>query len=449
MIKIMPHHRSTLVHWGLVLFLVGRSATACRDALNVDDPTTILDSQVSSAQGADLLRTGALSRLFGVVADAAWQSGLIADEFTIQQPAFFDNEAFPYSKWDLLNRRASLAEQESFWPTRYGTDLQTYYAPWQRLQNRETPLAIEKLERYAPANVRGARVGEMFAVRAYATMRMAEDFCPGFPLHDTRNYTQIEGRAVSTQEAFERALADFDSALTWAADSVRILNFARVARARTLLNLGRFADAATAVASVPTAYVYLAEYTFNPFRPSASGWGFEDSDGRRSVADREGGNGLNFVSAQDPRVMTTRIGTARDGTTGFYSVGKYAAATSPIVLASGIEARLIESEAALQANDPNWLTILNALRAGPGLGALADPGTNPARQDLLLRERAFWLFATGTRLADLRRLVRVYGRTSVSVFPSGTYWRGGTYSSATSIAISRAEKDFGFWCTAL
>ena len=32
-----------------------------------------------------------------------------------------------------------------------------------------------------------------------------------------------------------------------------------------------------------------------------------------------------------------------------------------------------------------------------------------------------WLFLTGHRLGDLRRMIKFYSRTANSVFPSGTY----------------------------
>src|SRR5690606_40849192 len=40
----------------------------------------------------------------------------------------------------------------------------------------------------------------------------------------------------------------------------------------------------------------------------------------------------------------------------------------------------------------------------PGLPPLEDPGTDEARVDLLFQERAYWLFLTGRRHADMRRL---------------------------------------------
>src|SRR5205807_2635254 len=98
--------------------------------------------------------------------------------------------------------------------------------------------------------------------------------------------------------------------------------------------------------------------------------------------------------------------------------------STAITLVDGLEARLIAAEAELSANNvAGWLDSLNSLRAGNGLAAsdaarsgglavLADPGTAAGRVDLMFSERAFWLFATGHRLGDLRRLVRQYGRTA-------------------------------------
>jgi len=41
--------------------------------------------------------------------------------------------------------------------------------------------------------------------------------------------------------------------------------------------------------------------------------------------------------------------------------------------------------------------------------------------DLLFQERGYWLFLTGHRQGDLRRLVRVYGRDPERVYPTGRY----------------------------
>ncbi len=112
---------------------------------------------------------------------------------------------------------------------------------------------------------------------------------------------------------------------------------------------------------------------------------------------------------------------------------KYPDATAPVPLADGIEARLIEAEAQLQAGDRSGMTTtLNDLRQSfPdfGLGNLSTPGTQAEAVDLLFSERAFWLYATGHRLGDMRRLVRPlptgYGLAVNTVFPNGAYHKGG------------------------
>jgi hypothetical protein len=52
---------------------------------------------------------------------------------------------------------------------------------------------------------------------------------------------------------------------------------------------------------------------------------------------------------------------------------------------------------------------------------LADPGTPATRLDLLMRERAMWLFATGHRQGDMRRLARIYARNPETIWPNGIY----------------------------
>ena len=81
-------------------------------------------------------------------------------------------------------------------------------------------------------------------------------------------------------------------------------------------------------------------------------------------------------------------------------------------------------------------TILNALRASPrSLGVvttpvmspLVPPTTQAAAIDLFFREKAFWTFGRGQRLGDLRRLIRQYTRGANTVFPTGTFFKGGNY----------------------
>jgi starch-binding outer membrane protein, SusD/RagB family len=77
--------------------------------------------------------------------------------------------------------------------------------------------------------------------------------------------------------------------------------------------------------------------------------------------------------------------------------------------------------------------------------------TQAQRVDLHFRQRAFWLYLTGHRLADMRRLVRQYGRSAGSVFPSGPYSRlqhadlaprvDGTYGSDVNFPVPFDERN--------
>jgi hypothetical protein len=155
-----------------------------------------------------------------------------------------------------------------------------------------------------------------------------------------------------------------------------------------------------------------------------------------TVSDREGVNGLDFRSAGDPRVPTTNLGKGFDQTVDLVLFSKYSSLSSSIVLASGIEARLIEAEAQLKNGNPNdALAILNALRTTvAGLAPLSLQATSTAQVDQLFRERAFWMFGTAHRHGDLRRLIRQYQRAPESVFPTGAYKGGQTYGTDVNFA---------------
>lgn len=377
--------------------------------LDVTDPTAIEETDIATNSGADFLRADAVRRIYGAVQDVVLTTGLLTDE--------------------LFGRSGDRREG--------GVESGLYT----RLQEvrRATAIAIPAIEGRANASVKGPWLAEMFAVRGYTTLNLAEVFCAGFPLHDVVDFVPVYGDPLTTEEVFARARADFDSAAAHVGDNARIRNLTAVGLGRALLGLGKFAEAGQVVQSVPTEFVWEAEYSEALF-PQRNFLGYLwSTNSPPGVGDKKGQNGLDFVSANDPRLptqpsihpfYTTLYGRQ------LYAAEKYTSYDSPIVIASGIEARLIEAEAALRAGDARWLNILNELRAtrvNPGMPPLEDPGTNPSRVDLLFRERAFWLFATGHRLGDFRRLMAHYGRDSETLFPVGPYESAGfVYETATS-----------------
>ncbi len=431
---------NSLLRWAIAVALL--AAAGCDGILDVDNPTVVEESDLANPEGPELLRRSALAMTFNAVSYLTLNSAIISDELT----------AIP-TQFTLLS--------DNVW-TDYMLDLRSaedLLEPWRTIGGypysplQEARIAVSQaLDMYAKYGLPSQRphVGQLLAFRGFTILHLAEQVCPGFPLHDVDGERPKYTGPFTTVEALERALVDLDSAVVAAGDSARFLNLAKVVRARTLLALGRFGEAAAAVAGVPTDFVYNAELNgfpagFNMFANTVGWYPVFGIDGL-SVADREGGNGLDYGSANDPRVPVTLAGMAEDGVTPSYVQLKYEASNSPIPMASGIEARLIEAEAQLNgAAAGDWLGTLNNLRmtqVSPPLPPLSDPGTPEARVDLLFRERAFWMFLTGRRLGDMRRLIDHYGRDAESVFPTGAHPVAGTYGRATSIPFTPAGEEY-------
>lgn len=289
--------------------------------------------------------------------------------------------------------------------------------------------AITLLQRFGSASD-SALIAETYAIQAQAIVFLAEAFCSGIPL--TR--VPLDGgmqytRALSTDELLDSAVVLFDSAIAYANDSVRVTSLAKVGKGRALVNRGKYADAKEAVQGVQTSYQYLLR--FSTATTGITFWKSTDHQNQLTVEviNGEGGTGMNWIASdpalQDPRVPVTP--------TAPHKQLKFSGASLSVPMTKGVEARMIEAEALLQpANAPSgdWLMPLNSARATVGLPPLIDPGTAQARVDLLFRERAFWFFYEGHRLADYRRLVRQYNRPVLMVYPNGAYTRGTWHTPA-------------------
>jgi hypothetical protein len=150
--------------------------------------------------------------------------------------------------------------------------------------------------------------------------------------------------------------------------------------------------------------------------------------------DHKNVTGLPYFSSNDPRTPAT-LGAAAGGQPQlFYSSGKYPAANSPMTLGDYTEAQLIVAEGDIVANAyPAALTIMQALRTASGLDFSTDSiqltnlsaATPKAQMQQLLTERAFWMWVTGHRLGDWRRVLRApynaspFGFVTSDVYPVG------------------------------
>jgi len=419
------------------------------------NPGIIDPSAVNSPTAALALRVGALSRYKQLTNasgnEAVWEyAGTLADE---------------YKNADFLTDRVAI-DQRIIDPANGIVSGQTAMYATVTQSRGFVRDAISAMKTFLPDST-GLR-GELWAELGFLEMTLADNFCNGIPLGHTISGVQTFGDPLTTQQVYDSASAHLDSALALTnatdAGTVGIHNFAAILKARILVAKGNFGAVAAVTANVPTAFQYTM--TFSSTGGGTNGiWNLVNSIARITVSDSVDivngvpttiKNALPFVSANDPRVPTISgklsspvVGAENQATPVFLAL-MYKNQFDPVVLGSGIDARLYEAEAKLQANDiAGMMTILNALRAAkptigiiaiPALAPLATPADQNAATSLLFREKAFWTFGRGQRLPDLRRLIRVYKRTEDNVFPTGPYFKGGTFGHDVNLPVPSSEQ---------
>lgn len=402
---------------GAAAIIITLGACKADKLLNTQNPDVINPAALNTAQGAIAQYNGALGD-FALAADggggAAGGLGLVEAIAWFTDEARFGGTPPEVKQMDL---RAVREEAAAWQPTYLNL-------------HRAREGAEQAAQSLATFNKTDPRIGEMYAVSALTHILLGEAYCSGVPFSTTQP-TITYGDPLTTAQIFQRAITKLDLAKQNANGDATVTNLEAVLRGRALLDLAKSQTdaagmnaAAAAVANVPTGFVYQAYHGAGTSRENNVMYQDIFNADRLSVSDVEGTNGLNFASAADPRVPVLASGLSRfDNVTPMVRFLRYNSLSSPVVHASGIEARMIEAEAALAGGDVNgWLAKLNTARATvTGLAPLADPGTASARIDLMFRERAFWLYMTGHRLGDLRRLVRQYGRGAETVFPTGAY----------------------------
>ncbi len=432
---------STLVLFAAAFSLV--PLAGCNDPLHVTDPDIVTPGQLGNPSTLATVRAGALGDFSlaytgdgsdgsgacggpGCVEGAIMYGGLLADEW-------INSETFP---------------------TRIEVDARTIHVTnadldlWFRTLSRSRRSSENAAGRYAALANTDPGYPEMLSLAGYTYLLFAENFCNGVPISQaTPAGALVYGDPQTNVQLLDTAIARFDSALAVSGDA-DMSNFASVGKGRALLDLGSYAAAGTAVSAVPTSFAYLLEHSENTDRENNGVFKGNVPDQRYSAADAEGLNGFPFLSVPDPRtpIALDPALTGFDGTTALYDNLRYGDRKSSITLATGVEARLIEAEAAWHANDTlaggGFYAALNNPRANaaargyfdatrtgtPAIGVLANltPAnavTAGSTLDLLFNERARWLWLTAHRLSDLRRLIRQYGRPANTVFPTGPYFK--------------------------
>ena len=435
----------------------------------VTDPERLRPEDLTGLAAVPALVNGAL-RQFG-----GGYSGFGDDSFLSASAVISDE--FYYG--DTFTTRQA-ADQRTLQPAVLGniSDAAFDRLHQARLNARRAYAVVQEFSTAATATADAATQAQLRAIEGYTYVTLSEGWCGAVPFSRIPDTGPLDpsliefGAPLSTNQMNDTAVVRFNEGL--ARNSANRL--AAIGKGRALLNLGRYAEAATAVAAVPTTFVFFIEHSPNTGAENNPIFSLQ-SNGRYGVSNLEGADtptgtsrpdaptsgtaappttaagaeGLPFRGAQDPRIpYTTKSPSSACFTTSVrcWVNNNYPDFEADVPVASGVEARLIEAEAAFQAGDfTTMMTRLNDLRANasglltilyprakqtvpaigiPTLAPLVDPGTAAGRRDMIFRERAFWLYNTGHRQGDLRRLVRNYGLASSAVWPTGTHFRSTT-----------------------
>jgi len=423
--------------------------------LNVSDPDVITPDNLTGASALPTIRAAAIGDFAlsyaGSGADGssgtegiATMSGLLGDEF-------INSETFP-TRIEIDRRSTQVTN---------GT-----LAGWFRTisrARRSAEFAASRFRALADTTT-DTGLSEMLSLAGYTYLWFAENWCSGVPFTTINPDGSLTyGQPLTTQQMLDSANA-LNLTGSAVAAKTRMISLAKVGLGRTLLNQANFAGAQAAVSGVATSFVYTIQHSETSTRENNGVFVATVVAQRYSVADREGTNGLAYRTGGDTRLpfirSTTGNGNGFDAITPQYNPRRYTDRKSPIPLATGAEARLIEAEAFLQAGDTvSFRATHDSLRAKPptyfnapdaSVPPVAAMGPLPrfdtlsvaGRQDLHFKEREFWLWLSAHRLGDLRRLARApYNRPPESVFPTGSYFKGGMYGTDYNFPVPFDETN--------
>jgi hypothetical protein len=394
----------------------------CGDLLEVSNPGSLQEGQLSDPSLEPFLINGAIGEFqFAYVTYVFW-SGVLADEtFTDHPSNFREVSRHNFNDLDIANEDV------------YGT--------LQRARQSADD-AADRVKKMQGANAASSlNVARALVYGGYAYVLLAEGFCEA-PVNLSA--------ALPSSELFSRGIARFDegikvaTAASTGADSAAakdLINLARVGAARASLKKGDLLKARAYADSVPDAYERWVYYSANSVRENnyvqlaarlVQPWlgmhpvfqGLGDVRAPQLPAPRPSLAGHPIFPPPKPSMYS---GWTATGPATMIDVATH------IRFASGLEARYIGVEAGGQ--NAAMLTFVNARRAVAGKPVVNLSG--PALLAEFRWQRALDFYLTGQRLGDLRR----YAAAGTDLFPTGKSPVGSeTYGAMHCFIIPLSEK---------
>lgn len=396
----------------------------CDDFFTVDNPNVINAAAVDPVADGDLFARSAFQTLA-----AAYSGGYIV------YSAWFTNEAWVGDTFPTRNEYGRRLVDD-----RNGTHEGVFFGIVRAIAQGEQVLEI-----LAGGEGQDLNLARAAFTSGYGLLLQGEGFCEG----TMRAAGGEPGPLMTPTQLLETAVNRLDQAIGFAggssaSEAAGIANAARVAKGRALLQLGRDAEAAAAVAAVPDDFVFDAVYVDDPSNRGRLGNGvysFSAGGGRESFVvppHYRAMNDPNNADPDDPRIQWSDTGrNAQDGVLRFYSQRKYDNWAAAIRMASGLEARYIEAE--VSANAAEVQAFINERRAVGGQDPIDSLDPAVLMQELFLqRDRDFWL--EGKRLGDWRRHPNLVPNI---LAPGDNYYKPevGTVSNQTCLPLPFGERN--------
>jgi hypothetical protein len=405
----------------IAVLAVGLGMTACRDITRLQQSNPgQLGPEIFSPENADLIVNSSRGDFECAFNEYIVGSGVFMDELA-NAISFTQNFDFD---------RRTLTPDEG-----YGTNDCTsqqvagVYTPLS-VARASNDVAVTHLEGWTDAQVpdRSQLIGVASTYAGYSLVLLGEGMCSA---------ALDLGPEETPAQLFADAKTRFDTAVVAAtrAGDTQTLNLALLGRARTELDLGNSAAAATDAAQIPPGFEVDIDHDATVTRRQNLVF-IQTIQSQFASVDTSIQN--RFAADHDPRIAVTSTGElGSDGFTVVWFANKDATATAPQALAKYSEAQLIIAENDANTGDLNGAkTIINTLRAAAGQPAFSPASlTLPVVMAEIVEQRRRELFLEGHRMGDIRRL-----GLPLSPATGAPYVGGGTYGDQSCFPLPNVER---------